>query len=484
MQTRRQWFQKLAIGCAAASLAGCSQPKAALDPGLRAWNRAAFGPRPGDLEGFRLEAFVEEQLHPAEIDDAVCERRLAEAELSTLDLSLEQLWKGYYLPSEEAESQDDWEQAGRPYSETVQATWLRAVYSRRQLHEVLVDFWHNHFNVYGLHDDVYSLLAAYDRDAIRAHTLGNFSEMLLGVARHPVMLLYLDNGSNEVSGPNENYARELLELHTLGAMHYAGASSPRTGFFVDNDVYEVARCFTGWGVDDGDDDDTLGGSGRFRYRLERHDRFNKLVLGEWLRSDQDGMVEGEAVLRRLAEHPSTARHLAFKLCRRFVSDDPPAALVEKAADVFWKARHANDQLRQVVGFILRSPEFLAAESFKLKRPFEFAASLARALAVDFEPDEEFLESFEAIGQPLFGRVTPDGYPDRAEAWLQTSGWLARWQLVEGWLAGVPTRGPLELEKWSRRLLGRPCTHPEVLAGCRNPRELVGLLAMGPDFQIR
>jgi len=467
MKTRRLWFKHLAAGAGAAALVACQKQRT--DPALRIWNRAAYGPRPGDLDHFRLDAFLEEQLHPEQIDDRDCQRRLDEYEFSTLDKPLEALWKEHYLPMDEAESDEEWEEVQLPFLETVQATWLRAVYSRRQLHEVLCEFWHNHFNVYGLHDDVAPLLSAYDREAIRPHTLGNFGQMLLAVARHPVMLLYLNNSSNEVAGPNENYARELLELHTLGIGHY-----------LDNDVCEVARCFTGWGIDDGDDDNTTGGSGRFLARPERHDRFNKFVLGQYLRSDQDLLVECRAVLQRLADHPATARHVCYKLCKRFVSDHPPYLLVERAARLFWKTREQPDQLRQVVGLILRSGEFLESEATKFKRPFEFGVSLARALQIELDPDEDFLEAYAAAGQPLFGRQTPDGYPDEAAYWQQTSSWLFRWKLVEGWLDSLP-QGAID---WPRRLLGRPCSYPEVLAGCHNAREVVALLAMGADFQVR
>ncbi|MBS2040478.1 DUF1800 domain-containing protein [bacterium] len=468
MHTRRMWFQKLALGLGGLVLSACQNHSPA-DPALRLWNRAAYGPCWGDLERFRLDDFLEEQLHPEQIRDADCQRRLDDYEFVTLDKSLEQLWRDHYLPMDEAESDEEWENVALPYTETVQATWLRAVYSRRQLQEVLSEFWHNHFNVYGPHDDVAPLLAAYDRDVIRPHVLGNFGSMLQAVARHPVMLLYLNNSSNEVAGPNENYARELLELHTLGPGNYQ-----------DNDVREVARCFTGWGLDDGDDDNLSGGSGRFMLRPERHDRFNKFILGQYLRSDQDGLREGSLVLERLAQHPATARHVCLKLCRRFVSDDPPEGLVSRAARLFLKQREQPDQLRQVVALILRSPELLDGRAVKFKRPFEFAVSLARALEVELDPDEDFLDLFAATGQPLFGRPTPDGYPDRADGWRHSSSWLFRWRLVEPMLEQLPQA----TFDWQRRLLGRPCSYPEILAGCHSPRELVAMLAMGPDFQVR
>ena len=493
MPTKRELLQNLALALAGTSLASCAREPG---PSLAwlVWNRAAFGPGPSDLQDFHLDRFLDEQLHPEQMADEPCQRRLARLGLETLTKSYQDLWLEHYLPMDRAETDEDWEWVELPYYETVQATLVRAVHSRCQLREVMADFWHNHFNVYGAHDDVAPLLMAYDRDAIRPHVLGNFHSLLRAVASHPVMLLYLANSSNEVSGPNENFARELLELHTLGAAHYHGSRDPhgveREGElargYVDNDVYEVARCFTGWTLDESDSDDRTGGSGQFLLRPDRHDRFNKLVLGRYLRSDQGVAKDVETVLEMLAHHPATARHIACKLCRRLVHDDPPPDLVSRAARLFVDQRRAPDQIGQVIALILRSPEFRhSGGSPKFKRPLEFAVSLLRALEVDFEAEDSFVQLFDAMQQPLFGRPTPDGYPDTARHWRHTSSLLHRWRLARAVISQLPLGPTPTLAQWSRRLLGPAAPGFDLAPLSRLERgEALTLLAMSPPFQWR
>lgn len=478
-------------------LAGCQshQPAPAQLSSLF-FNRAAFGPRPGDLESFSLERFLEEQLNPEQIDDKQCEARLAAANMKTLSKPFAAMWSDHYLLMDQAndlDSDEAWAMVELPYVEAVQATLIRAVYSRCQLREVLVDFWHNHFNVYGLHDDVSPLMMAYDRDVIRPHAFGNFRRFLQAVASHPAMLLYLNNSSNTASGPNENYARELLELHTLGAMNYLGCRNPRqvpsdsTGLaqsYVDNDVYEVSRCFTGWTLDESDSDNTTSGTGQFLLRSQDHDRFNKLVLGRYFRNDQGALSDGEAVFDLLAQHPGTARHIAFKLCRRLVSDAPPQGLVDRTARVFLEHQNDERQLGKVVETILRSPEFALSHGQKFKRPLEFAASLIRALDIDFRPDEQFIAHYNAMGQPLFGRQTPDGYPDVAEGWQHSSSLWSRWRLADRLIKTSVTQTGRTLSSWSRQILGREASQSALLAQAKSIRESIALLVMGPEFQIR
>lgn len=494
--SRRTCLNQL-LGLAAIGLAGCqSQKLAPAQLSSLFFNRAAFGPRPGDLENFSLEQFLAEQLNPEQIDDKQCEARLAAAKLKTLNKPFAAMWRDHYLLMDQAndlDSDEAWAMVELPYSEAVQSTLIRAVYSRCQLREVLVDFWHNHFNVYGLHDDVSPLMMAYDRDVIRPHVFGNFRRFLQAVASHPAMLLYLNNSSNAASGPNENFARELLELHTLGAMNYGGCQNPRTvatdptglaQYYVDNDVYEVSRCFTGWSLDESDSDNTTSGTGQFLLRSEDHDRFNKLVLGRYFRNDQGALADGEAVLDLLAQHPGTARHISFKLCRRLVSDNPPEGLVARAARVFMQHHKDERQLAKLVETVLRSPEFALSHGQKFKRPLEFATSLIRALDIDFRPDEQFVGNFNAMGQPLFGRLTPDGYPDIAQSWQHSSSLWSRWRLADRIIRTSVTQTGRTLSSWSRQILGREAHQTELLTQAKSVRESLGLLVMGPEFQIR
>jgi len=365
-----------------------------------ALNRMGFGPRPGDIaafnalganDGARLAAYVAQQLFPgADVDDTeYWNRRNGLAGhpnpgFTTLGMTLQQLWQTYRTGGGSPSS--------RPVQEVRLDTLLRMAYSRWQLREAMVDFWMNHFNVYGFESYTQETFVHWNRDVIRAHAFGNFRSMLEAVARSTTMLYYLDNYTNTRSGPNENWARELFELHTLGAENYLGvgdptavpagdpwpAGSPWPGQpapegYVDNDVYEAARCFTGWGVD--------GTTGLFSYTDANHDRFSKSVLHFGVLNvpaDQGPEIDGETVLDLLAHHPGTARHLARKLCRRFVADDPPPTLVDAAAQAFLDNVGSSSQIRTVVATILNSPEFKESWGGKVKRPLEWTVSALRA----------------------------------------------------------------------------------------------------------
>ena len=355
--------------------------------------------------------------------------------------------------------------------ELVSARVARAVASERQLQEVMTDFWENHFSVFaGKNGVMRHMLVSYDRDVIRPRALGSFRELLGAVAKSPAMLVYLDNalsvadsgrptlaangrmrpngagrggtmprrrpiGGNVLPGGgprampgapapgarpdampqaqqrrrglNENYARELLELHTLGV----------DGGYTQQDVIEVARAFTGW---------TTEGprrGGDFVFRPQAHDAGDKTVLGHRLRAGR-GIEDGEQVLDLLARHPATARFIATKLARRFVSDDPPEALVARAAETF---RRTDGDIREVVRTIVTSPEFFsrAAWRAKVKSPFETVVSAARALGAEPDPTPRTAQAIARLGQPVFGRQAPDGWPETGGEWMNTGAILGR-----------------------------------------------------------
>ncbi len=492
-----------------------------------ALNRLAFGPRPEDWKLFaalganddeRLQAYVDQQLNPAAIDDSACDGILAAQGFTTLNKSLKQLWADHVNGD-----QDRY----RPALDVEAATLLRAVYSKRQLAEVLADHWHNHFNVFAWDYWAAPVWVHYDRDVIRKHMLGNFRAFLEAVAKSPAMLYYLDNQNNFGGRPNENFAREFFELHGMGAENYLGvraADDPaivddqgkRLGY-IDSDVYGATTCFSGWQVNEE--------TGEFVFNAEDHFPYTKLVMGKVIPEFQ-GIKDGQDVLDLVAYHPGTARYICRGLCRRLIADEPPEAVVEAAAAVFIAKQNASDQLKQVVRTILLAPEFRNTWGEKVKRPLEYSMSVLRGLAANFVvTDPSFFWSYDAIGQGLFGWRPPNGYPDDREAWTGTMPLLQRWRhgnWLFSWRIGgdgadkdtyrlrpeavTPSslRTPNELVNWwSQRLLGRKLPAEEhaavvnLIAAGRNPdfdlpdedyserlRQMVALICMSPSFQWR
>ncbi len=306
------------------------------------------------------------------------------------------------------------------------AKLLRAVYSERQLYEVIVDFWENHFSIFANKDDDRYLLTSFDRETIRPFVMGRFRDLLGATAHSPAMLYYLDNWRSSVPRPypakgdkpagvdgglNENYARELMELHTMGV----------DGGYTQKDVQEVARCFTGWTIEKPNQE------GLFLYRPGLHDNGDKIVLGHKILAG-GGIADGERVLDILATHPATARFIATKLARRFISDDPPNSAIDRATEVFLKT---DGSIRETLRALIKSPEFFAATTYraKLRSPFEYVAAAMRALNADTDGDRPVLDAIGRMGQPVFGRITPDGYADRADQWLSSGAMVGRFNFA-------------------------------------------------------
>jgi len=419
---------------------------------VRALSKMGFGPRPGDLAAFnalganddaRHAAYVEQQLFPDALTDTEVDARLGIPAYQTLGKSLVQLWADH-----EGDT-DNWLVRMRPIRELDCAAFVRACHSKRQLKEVLADFWHNHFNVFGWDWEAGPVFVHYDRDVIRPNLLGNFRTMLESVASSTAMLYMLDNQSSTVSGPNENYARELLELHTLGAENYKGVIDPTSvptdgnGVaigYVDNDVYEVTRAFTGWSVKNGHWQYPAENDGTFVYRSVWHDRFGKFVLGKLFAANQPDLKDGRDVLDRLAAHPGTARFVVRKLCRRLIGDAPSDALVNSVAALFQSQWQAPDQLRQVTRAILLSDDFKNTWGDKVRRPFETVVAFLRATAADYtwQPDdndaqwaisEELSYRMELTGHRPHYWPAPNGYPDAKSRWLSTGTLAMTWKLV-------------------------------------------------------
>jgi uncharacterized protein (DUF1800 family) len=420
---------------------------------LHVLQRLTYGPRPGDVARVKtigLAAWLERQLDPAGLDDAAVEGALST--LPTLTMSIADLQRDYPRPDPETrrklasgdmsprEMREQYPPERRPariVAELQAARMLRAVASERQLQEVMVDFWFNHFNVFAAKGEVRWYLTAYERDVIRPHALGRFPDLLRATARHPAMLFYLDNwlstrpgftprggpNAGRPAGLNENYARELMELHTLGV----------DGGYTQADVTEVARAFTGWTIDRPRQD------ARFVFRPATHDLGDKRVLGRSIRAG--GERDGDQVLDLLAAHPATARFIAGKLVRRFVADEPPPALVERVAAAY---RDTGGDVRAMLRVVFASPEFRApaAAGAKIKKPSEFVASAVRAVGAttDARGALALARAAAEIGEGFYEAAPPTGYPDRAEAWVNPGTLLARMNfaltLAEGRVPGV------------------------------------------------
>lgn len=421
---------------------------------VRWLTRATFGYTTSDFFAFaalgatddaRWQAWLARQLAPATIDDSACESRIASAAFVTLTKTPNELWTQYHSVT------DNYSLRLLPMAETECATLIRQTYSQKQLYELMVDFWHDHFSVFGWDYDGGPMFVAMDRDAVRPNVLGNFRTMLQAVGESASMMYMLDLYASQAGHPNENYARELMELHTLGAENYAGiirnpdsiANMELLGHYtawdgteqrlkyVDDDVYEAARALTGWTVSGANwPYDPIDGVplGEFAYDDSNHDQAPKHILARYFDPYQ-GQGDGTLLFDMLAQHPGTAHYVAGKMCRRFVGDAPSAALVQSAASTFNQAWQAPDQIAQVLQVILQSNEFKNSWGTKMKRPAMAAVGTLRTLMADFTPKpdntgtwtttEEFVSRLQAAGHRLFYWPAPNGYPDVAAAWAST-----------------------------------------------------------------
>ena len=541
--------------CATAPMMGSAEQKSTARRGdtdaaiLHALNRLGFGLRPGDVDRVRemgLEAYIDQQLRPATSKDATLAARLAA--LETLKKSSRELAEDYFQPAQEARrraqraagqspatmqpgeaapremrtpEQREAMQAERAVlTDLQQQKVLRAIFSERQLEEVMVDFWFNHFNVFAGKGLTRLYVTEYERDTIRPRVFGKFRDLLGAVAESPAMLFYLDNwqsaaapeagmagsdrpmrrraGSRATNrrpvmpepaqpkrrprGLNENYARELMELHTLGV----------EGGYTQQDVQEVARAFTGWTIA------APRQGGGFEFNARIHDNGAKVVLGHRIAAG-GGRSDGEQVLDLLAKHPSTARFIATKLARRFVSDNPPAELVARAAERFLAT---GGDIREVVRTIITSPEFRApdARRAKVKSPFEFVVSAVRATGAEPSTALPLVNAVRQLGMPLYMCQPPTGYADRADAWVNTGALLNRMNFAvtltsgdrrgAGRLARPESGGDGDVSALRGRMINEILggaiseTTRATLEKATEPSQVAALLLGSPEFQKR
>ena len=455
-------------------------------------NRTSFGSTREEVQKVTrlgIPAYFDEQLHPERVPDSLVEEKLAG--LKTMRLSSRELIELYPLPKQQAGQQEMMgQQMQGPRAvidELQQARLLRSVYSQRQLYEIMVDFWSNHFNVFSAKGADRWLTTAYDRDTIRPHALGRFKELLLATAQSPAMLFYLDNwlsanpnavvarlaSNNPRRGLNENYARELMELHTLGV----------DGGYTQTDVREVARCFTGWTIRQ------PRGEGTFYFEPRIHDNGEKIVLGARIPAG-GGMEDGLRVIDLLSRHPSTARFVSLKLARRFVADDPPPSLVSKAAEAF--SRSEGD-IRTVLRTLIDSPEFFARETYqaKVKKPLEFVASALRATGAEVHLSHQLLRYLGRMGEPLFLAQPPTGYPDIAASWTSPDMLLTRMNFATDLIGNRIPGSRVRIDALGTKDSFARLIAPDALSAATRSAvaetegsQAIALLMAAPEFQRR
>ena len=538
----------LALAGAATVVPHGATPEMSSTSAAHVLNRITFGVRARDLERIRqsgIEAFIDAQLRPERLSDSELEQRLARFE--TLRLASSELAERYEIPAGQArrqrqqqQQQDSQPAAGAPAAGSVARVadperlranlplfemWeqkiLRAVYSERQLQEVLTDFWFNHFNVDARKGPTRYMLTEYERDAIRPHVLGRFRDLLGATAKSPAMLFYLDNWmSSDPAGPNvqrarpangrplgngranrlgsgnagaggptanggvigappgtgrarptglnENYGRELLELHTLGV----------DGGYTQQDVTEAARAFTGWTIDR----PRLGGG--FRFAPALHDDGRKVVLGHVIAAG-GGPRDGETVLDIVSRHPSTARFISTKLARRFVHDSPPASLVDRMVETF---RKTDGDLRAVMTTLLKSPEFMSPEfeRAKVKTPFDFVVSALRGTDAEIRNARPLARAIQELGMPLYQCQPPTGYKDVADAWVNTGALVSRMnlalQLASNQMPGVRIVRPPGADAVVAN--GLSDATRSTIARAQSDEQALALALGSPEFQRR
>lgn len=520
-----------------------------------ALNRATFGARAVDeayVQSIGWEKWVAEQLAPPEGDDAEMAQLIANATLhiqypakfnnfggwpavnenrplTALDADPLSLWEIYIsrnrtLPGKEVT---------RITEEVVVATWMRAAHSAYQVREVMIDFWHNHFNIGAAGSPaVRTGTAAYDRDVVRPHVFGNFRTMLEDTATSVAMLYYLDNAISKAKLPNENYARELLELHTLGEDVYLGTTDPSTVAlnaegvavgFTDADVIEASKALSGWTVGSGgrigDGAGRLPLTGEFHYEPQMHNTTASTFMGQDLASLTNDMAQGQAVLDAAAYHEATAEFICTKMCHRLFGDNPPGNVIDAAVTTWMDNRFEADQLKKVTETILLSPE-IGSGAAKLRQPYEKTIAFFRAVNATVVPHRSMFNMLKKTPDQIFTWPAPDGHPDVDGYWLSSTSMMTQWNALLTSLnrpltnvsvtdESIATNSITELvEDWVGRMIGYELSSEKMDAlvdfamsrngilthvGQKNSpsnlveahlRQLVGLIATTDEFAYR
>jgi uncharacterized protein (DUF1800 family) len=453
-------------------------------------NRMGFGPAPGELERIQslgFDGYVNEQLNPR-IGELPPSLEAQLKKLPSFGKNTFQLYRDYYWKMLDDEKMDKSMRGLMKFAmKSVVPEWrlarmARAIASPHRLHEALVDFWFNHFNVFlNKGADRYTV-PAYERDAIRPYVFGKFHDLLLATAKSPAMLFYLDNwqsvapermkpsagaNSKPKRGLNENYGRELLELHTLGV----------DGGYTQRDVVEVARCFTGWGIS------PPRKGGIFEYNDKVHDKGEKVVLGHVIPAGGN-MSDGLTVIDILSQHPGTARFISTQMARRFVADDPPPSLIAHMTKTFLKTR---GDLREVFRTMLSSPEFFSQGAYnaKVKSPFEMVVSALRATNADVTSGYALANELTKLGEPLYRKLEPTGYSTANAEWVNSGALLERMNFALALTHNRISGATVDVPKWDVAARNDPVDFSRsLLEQDPSPQTRAALEKIQTDTQVR
>ncbi len=447
---------------------------------LHALNRMSLGIRPGDIEqveSIGLDRYIQAQLSPQQVPiPPTLAKRLSQ--LDTLRMTPLQLKQAYKKPPKGATPEE--RKAYRQVllnviQQAMQARLLRATESPRQLEETMVEFWFNHFNIFANKDQNWLWVGSYEETAIRPHVLGKFRTLLEATARHPAMLLYLDNWQNTAPGSpgargrfqglNENYARELMELHTLGV----------DGGYTQTDVTTLAKILTGWGIRPAQQ--AGGDESGFYFNANRHDFSDKVFLGRAIKGR--GEAEVEQALDMLAASPVTAKHISYQLAQYFVADQPPAALVDRLTQRYLQT---DGDIRAVLETLFKSPEFWNPHVYgaKFKTPYQYTISAFRATETDVQNNKLGANILKQLGMPLYGCQTPDGYKNTQVAWLNPDSMMRRLSFA----TSLARLKPLDAARLTRAL-GNSFSAQTSAAIASSPPQLRPALILGsPEFMHR
>ncbi len=468
------------LGTALGAAAQSTDPKI-----LHLINRLSFGPRPRDVERVQsigVERYLQEQLNPNGSLPETLNQKLSQLKFQSMNPTQLAIEYGAVLPA--SERQQKRKDSNQILAEAKQVKLLRAIDSPHQLEEVMTDFWFNHFNVASSKGIAKVWVGNYENTAIRPYVFGKFQDLLMAISKHPAMLHYLDNQSNSAAnnpkakkGLNENYARELMELHTLGVK----------GGYSQQDVTNLARILTGWGYQSYNaKQNNIDTAFTFQFNPKRHDFGTKVFLGKTITGS--GEAEVIEAMSMLAKSPATAKHISYQLAQYFVKDDPPASLVNKMQKRWLET---DGDIRSVLNTLFHSSEFWSASKAKFKTPLQYVVSTVRVTSLEVKNPEPLARQLQQMGMPLYNCATPDGYSNTSSTWLSSNALTQRLDYASTLSSGRLKLGasqqkpvPIDANLLSATISPflTPATRDKI---AKNQPNLQATLMLGsPDFMYR